>query len=396
MHLQTLPYFNALKILYFSLALCLVFLYFYFGFQGFDLVKIWQSFYQSDFYINYEGGFVRRGLDGQIIYKLSKMMSLNAVLMQKIYNLATFLIFIGFLGSFIKKYRPPFFALFSTSVVLLFVFYLGRGIRKDHILLIFFLLFCFKLTKKGNKIFIFFTVNFLFAIGSLIHELFFIISFFPAVFLLKNFTFKQENISAYLKSILFLLPSIVVFLFIFFFGLGNSVQEKTILESWKQIGVENIIFNAGIFDRSLYIWELGFTKNQYISFIVAVILHFAFVFIMIINDLKNRKLKINFCMLLILQYVVLLVLSIVAKDFSRWIFLCNFTAIAPIYILKRQRIYRDSELTKTFSFINKIYWFPYILFFINTMPHSGWSFNDYVVYNPVNIAYKIITKKPIF
>lgn len=377
-------------------ALVLVAFYIYFGFQGFDLAKIWNSFYQSDFYINYEGGFVRRGLEGQIIYNLSKTTSMNAVLIQKIYNLFSFLIFIGLLGYFMLKYRPPFFAVFSTSVLLLFVFYLGRGIRKDHILLIFFMLFCFELTKNRKRIFTFFAINLLFVFASLIHELFFIISFFPAVLLIKNFIFKEEKLSAYLRSALFLMPAAAVFLFIFFFGLGNVVQEHAIIDSWKQIGVDNIVFNSGIFDRSLYIWELGFTRNQYISFVAAVVLHFAFMFIMISNDLKNIKLRIYFYILSVLQYGVLLILSIVAKDFSRWIFLCNFTTLATIYILKQQRFYQDSESGKTFLIVHKIYWIPYILFFINTMPHSGWSFNDYVVYNPVNLMYKIITEKPIF
>lgn len=97
-----------------------------------------------------------------------------------------------------------------------------------------------------------------------------------------------------------------------------------------------------------------------------------------------------------LQYSVLLLLSIVAKDFSRWIFLCNFTTLIPIYILKKKSTYQSSESESSFLFFKKMYWIPYILFFINTMPHSGWSFNDYVVYNPVNLVYKIITEKPIF
>lgn len=378
-------------------ALVLIGFYFYFGFQGFDLMKIWNSFYQSDFYINYEGGFVRRGLDGQIIYELSKITSVNAVWIQKTYNLLFFLIFAALVGYFMLRYRPPFFLVFSTSILLLFVFYLGRGIRKDHILLVFFFLSCFEIVKRKNKTVAFITVNLLSIIASLIHELYFIVSFFPIVLLLKNFIFEKDQLSEYLRSALFLLPSALIFLIIFFFGLGHDDQQLAILKSWKQIGgVENILFNSGIFDRSLYIWELGFTRNQYISFLIAIMLHLVFMIIMVNNDLKNRKLKINFYILIGLQYGVLLLLSIVAKDFSRWIFLCNFTTLIPVYILKKKSTYQISEAENSFLFFKKIYWVPYILFFINTMPHSGWSFNDYVVYNPVNLVYKIITEKPIF
>lgn len=387
---------SMIKKIFAFFALVLIGFYFYFGFQGFNLMKIWNSFYQSDFYINYEGGFVRRGLDGQIIYELSKITSVNAVWIQKTYNLLFFLIFAALVGYFMLRYRPPFFVAFSTSILLLFVFYLGRGIRKDHILLVFFFLSCLEIVKRKNKTLAFLTVNLLSIVASLIHELYFIVSFFPIVLLLKNFIFEKDKLSEYLRSVIFLLPSTLFFLVIFFFGLGNSDQQLAILASWKQIGVKNVLFNSGIFDRSLYIWELGFTRNQYISFLIAIMLHFVFMLIMISNDLKNRKLKINFYILIGLQYGVLLLLSIVAKDFSRWIFLCNFTTLIPIYILKKKSTYQSSESESSFLFFKKIYWLPYILFFINTMPHSGWSFNDYVVYNPVNLVYKIITEKPIF
>ena len=283
---------SMIKKIFAFFALVLIGFYFYFGFQGFNLMKIWNSFYQSDFYINYKGGFVRRGLDGQIIYELSKVTSVNAVWIQKTYNLLFFLIFAALVGYFMLRYRPPFFVVFSTSILLLFVFYMGRGIRKDHILLVFFFLSGFEIVKRKNKTVAFITVNLLSIIASLIHELYFIVSFFPIVLLLKNFIFEKDQLSEYLRSALFLLPSALVFLIIFFFGLGNNDQELAILASWKQIGVENILFNSGIFDRSIYIWELGFTRNQYISFLIALMLHL--VFMMIILKKKSTYQRIHF------------------------------------------------------------------------------------------------------
>lgn len=389
--------YTVLKNIFAFFASIIILFYFYFGFKGFNPVKIWSSFYQSDLYINYEGGFMRRGLDGQLIYELSKFTSVNAMMIQKSYNLLFFLVFIGLTFYFYLKYKPPFFLLFSTSVLLLFIFYLGRGIRKDHILMIFFFLTCFEIVKRKSKLWTLIAINILFIVASLIHELFFIISFFPVVFLIKNFMFSQEQKSAYLKSVAALIPSTLVFFYIFFYGLGTLVQQTLILNSWKQIGVENIVFNSGIFDRSLYIWELGFTRNQYFSFFAAILCHFIFMVIIISNDLKNRQLKINFYILILLQYGVLILLSVVAKDFSRWIFLCNLTTLIPVYILKSETtLYPNENQDHSFPIFNKIAWLPYILFFINTMPHSGWSFNDYIVYNPVNLIYKIITNKPIF
>lgn len=283
--------------------------------------------------------------------------------------------------------------LFSTSVLLLFVFYVGRGIRKDHILLVCFFLICFQFLKKKSLTVHFIIINSLFIIGELLHELFFLISFFPIILLLKNFIFDSNN-KGYFKSALFLFPATAVFFYIFFFGLGDSIHENTILNSWKNLGISDLYFNAGIFNRSLYIWELGLTRNQYISFLAAIFLHFIFMIISITNDLKNRKLIFTFYALLCIQYGVILLLSIVAKDFSRWIFLCNFTTLISIYFLQKEIFAQQTkDSDSTFSFVGKLYWIPFILFFINTMPHSGWSFNDYIISNPLNHVYKIINGK---
>ncbi len=385
------------KSIFVFFAIVLIGFYFYFGFKGFDLSKIWKSLYHSDFYINYEGGFVRRGLDGEIIYLLAKTFHINSIFIQKIYNLIFFVVFGIMMLYFICKYKPPFFALFSTSVLLLYVFYIGRGLRKDHILMFFFFLSCFEMLKSKRKIYTILVINVLFIIATLVHELFFIISFFPTVLLLNNFTFGTERKSLnYIKPAISLLPATLVFLYIFFFGLGTVVEQQAILTSWKELGITTIAFNSGIFDRSLYIWELGFTRNQYISFLGAIVLHFIFMIVIISNDLKNKELKKTFYALIILQYAVLLALSAVAKDFSRWIFLCNLTILIPIYILKKQvDQYPAQQNDNYFSFLKKVSWVPYILFFINTMPHSGWNFNDYIVYNPVNVVYKIISNKHI-
>ena len=397
MNSKTLPFQSIARSVFVFLALLLVGFYFYFGFKGFDIAKIWKIFYQTDFYINYEGGFVRRGLDGQIIFELSKTFSIPGVLVQKIYNLLFFVLFWGCIMYFLLRYKPPFFLVFSTSILLLFVFYLVRGIRKDHILLVFFFFSCLEIIKRRKNTQTLIILNALGIIATLMHELFFIISFFPLVFLLKNLRFKDDNLLGYFKSALMLSPTFIVFLGVCLFGLGSQTQQEAILSSWAQLGVKNIVFNSGIFDRSLYLWELGFTRNQYISFFVAIALHFIFVLIFVSDDLKNKKLKVQFYYLIVLQYLVLFVLSAFAKDFSRWIFLCNFTTIIAIYILKKEvKNFQTEDIIPSFSFFKKVFWLPFILFFINTMPHSGWSFNDYVVYNPLNLVYKISKNKPIF
>ena len=57
------------------------------GFNNFNLALIWDSFFYSDFYFNYKSGFIRRGLDGAIIYYLASLTNFNPLILQKTINL---------------------------------------------------------------------------------------------------------------------------------------------------------------------------------------------------------------------------------------------------------------------------------------------------------------------
>ena len=82
----------------------------------------------GEWLINYEGGFVRRGLFGSIIYKLSYGLNINPFL---IVNILSFLIFISFLY-LLKDTRKYFSSLFLLSPIVSLAPLLGNYlVRKD-------------------------------------------------------------------------------------------------------------------------------------------------------------------------------------------------------------------------------------------------------------------------
>lgn len=384
-----------------GIALLFTLVFLYIGFNSFSYEGLSKMLYHSDFFINYEGGFVRRGLDGEFISLLSSLINVNPITLQKFYNLVFFLAFVVGTIFFLYKKKPPFYIMFSCSVLLLYIMYMGRGLRKDHIILCLFylllLIFKSRLFHETWKKIV--GINFILVLGILIHEIFFLIAFFPISIYLNWLYNQNKSLQGIVKNFLYILPSFFAFIIVSFFFAGNQEQESIILSFWKEKGLTDLYFNSGIFNKSLMIWDIGFSRNQYFSLALAIGLHFIFVWIGIGNDLKEKKQKNAFTTILVLQYIVLILLSITAKDFSRWVFLSNFTSIIFIYSVNPAVIpekdfcnWPSAVLEKS----RKLIYLSFALYFINTLPHSGWSFNDYVVYNPVNVVYKTLAGKKLF
>lgn len=356
-------------------------------------------FYHPDFFINYQGGFIRRGLDGEIIFQLSKLISLSPLLIQESYNGFTFILFLGVMGYFMIKKRPPFFVLCSLSIFILYAIYWDRGIRKDHIVLLLFFGIMAYIQKEHSSLKQILVVNFLMITGILMHEILFLLSFFPVV--LCYFAQADFKLKKALPKILILLPSAIVFALVSFVFPGSVAQQNQILQSWSSFSeLSGLVFSEGIIGSPLYLWKLGLTPMQIVAFFLLLFAHFIFVGIGIGNSLKTLTQKRMFATILLLQYGMIVLLSMVAVDYSRWIFMGNLTAVAFVYLYKDKRPLHHQSGKKTtpfFSGLRRVYFVPFILYFIVTMPHSGWNGMDSIVkFNPINLMSKVISGKRLF
>lgn len=338
---------------------------------------------------------MRRGLDGEMIYLTSKFLNINPILIQKVYNAIFFIIFIICIIYFFIKNRPPFYVMFSMSVLLLYLYYLNRGIRKDHILFVLFLFNLFIIKKTRTEWLSFILQNCILILGILIHEIFLIITIFPLL-LINNLKYNEAlSLKEGIKIFSYFAPSYIIFIIVALFFPGDSIQKIEILNSWKQLGVaeNSFAFNPGIFEAPQYIWKFGITFNQYIFFLIIYLIHFSFVAITIVNALPEKQLKTIFILILILQYGASIFLSIVATDHSRWVFFANITSIFTIYFI-RNNIKVSEKLTFPngfYSMVKKIGFMSYILFFFASIGHGGWhGVDDYIKSHPINLVHKIL------
>ena len=160
--------------------------------------------------VNYEGGFVRRGLIGQLLLYVHEnhYIAVNKIIILVCMFLYLFLLL--YLIALTKKDFPIEIILspLLMGMPVLTEFFVRYDIL-GLIIFIFILRICF---LNINFFTMFFLVNLIYIISILINETFLFYTFL-AIFLifLKKFTVKNNFYIGAFKSILFLLPSINVF-----------------------------------------------------------------------------------------------------------------------------------------------------------------------------------------
>jgi len=319
-----------------------------------------ESWNITEFLINYEGGFVRRGFLGEIIlyiYNFTGIKPYSTIIFISISAYITLVWF--FVKSFIKNGY--------TLFILPFVFFLGNPIitdfliRKDVLLILIFILTIYLSLKKskGNLI----LVNLSFILGLLIHEG---IGFFcfPILFLILNTrnrsTYNFNWYKTTIISFLQVLPSIIVFLCVLHFK-GSLETASRIWDSWKPIRFSNQA--EGNTTIPAAIDGISWTLKQGLSLTINTLKNFdnliyapiawciiiVTIYYILTNTSKlNFKLlnyeptknfnRLNISNILILQLLVVMPLFILGWDYGRWIFYWVTSSFAIILLVPEEKI----------------------------------------------------------
>lgn len=197
--------------------------------------NLFDTFEYSEFLINFQGGFVRRGLLGEILYQVYSLFSNPAISIISLISIicftAFFLVLIFFLYKF-YKHKYCWWILFSP-LFLGFTYYI---VRKDYILYCVLIgtLYLLRNVRPSTTIRLF--AGMLITLGLFFHEAF-IFWGFPiyALLLLSKPHHKL------LRWALIIIPLLVVILFSFF--KGSPEVSNQIVESWSSIIQGNALKN---------------------------------------------------------------------------------------------------------------------------------------------------------
>lgn len=304
--------------LFFSLILCVYVLTLFF------FARHWHGWIIGDWLLNYQEGFIRRGLSGYLMINLSQLFNtpLNFTVMW--IQVGIYLAYMGVLLFILKNKKITFWylLLLVSPVTLLFpVLEPETAGRKEIILFLIFGLYtlCLKheLLKSDFKLFLFSISLF---IATLFHELvfFYIPYFILAAYL--NSRLKNEPFGFY-KSILVISGSVIAFALLFIFGqpingpaLCNGLLQKGLPDNICQ-GILSFPPDFGISELFEHANENQYLRNFSISLLMASIPFFIF-----IRFSKDYFFTLkNFILVMGSLFLFSLPLFFLGIDWGRWI-----------------------------------------------------------------------------
>jgi len=318
----------------------------------------------TDWLINYEGGFVRRGLLGQIVFELSKLLNIQIKFLILIFQISIYLIYFILFFLLLSKIETNFFWLLIIFSPISFLYPMAElealG-RKDIFVITSFLIFSIINYRSFSSLL--FSFIFIFTLSCLIHEItFFYIFHYLFVFYVKNKIFINQklNIKHYLVS--FLSLGVLLYLNLY---LHNFVIIEDIVNSYNY---ENLTALSGSFSHISPTIDSVFFKT-FSKINIVTIARYGFLilistipfiyFIKIKSDYENKY--FNFQNIFISNILLSIPLYLLIFDWGRVIYInYNFFIIIIIFIFNSNLI-NTKYLQKKLEVISK----PIkILFFI--------------------------------
>ena len=381
------------------------------------------NFYKNRFYdnswtvgewlISYAGGFVRRGLPGEIIHFISSKYLLSPILLVwlsslfAIVSLATLLFFLC------KELFDKSFLL--SQLVILAPISEDYLVRKDAFIVLLYglaLLFLKNFYhKKFNRIATLVSVNFVSIITIFSHESYGIWGL-PSLLLIFYFIERSNKITfkkSIIKGLLSLTPSFLSFLLCWVYK-GNIDQSLSIHQSWQYLS--NILPSEGSLSELKpmgAIAAIGYESSRVYStsllsqFNLLIFWHpgmwlltifFAMrLFIGKKKDLNQRGKRLIICFQLLAFLPMFLFV-----DIGRWIFMwitssvLLFSFLSQTFgirklLLHSSRLKGSNILPKIIPEFSSFKNYNRMLLFIG-LPHCCWSVGRYLVSNPIGFSVK--------
>ena len=334
--------------------------------------------------INYQGNFTRRGLIGEIVFKLGIFLDLHIRFLIFIIQCFFYIIFYYLIYKFYKNFNLDFIfvlALFSPLFLIYPLAELESLGRLEIILLVVFLSYSLSVKKNCKVYFLYFYV--IIPLLILIWEpSIFYLSFFVLIYI---FNLEKINLSKIIKKIFVIIFPAITTLFIIFFFKQSSEENKIMCEALLEFYNQKCYMGLKAPPQSMKVGILEvhhlFGKEgtltgtiNFLRFILVFIVgNMPLLLVASFSKFNKRKVssfffkKFNVLNLLIIINFSTFVIFYLAIDWGRWIhILYSMSLIFIIYLVKEKIIFYDNKsLYKTLSFIKKLNKNILILIFIS-------------------------------
>ena len=315
----------------------------------------------AEWLINYQGGFGRRGLLGELFTQLSLIFDYP---IRKIILYFLYVIFISYyllIYLFFRNIKTNYIIIISLLSPLFILSPLAElealG-RKDILIPLFFLFYC-NLYNRLNLFGLSLILLLFYTILLLTHE----VSIFYLPFFYLLLTFKIEKLTIY-KIITLIFIALIFFVIIYI--LSNSAHSpeaiKIMCERMKNILNDKCGMGAYVLNRSLKhnIAELGGLNSIHLirNFFIFILGYSALIILIQsskFNESKNNILNkfFNLKLLIFLTFLPTLIPFTIAVDWGRW-FNLSYTMLILFYFfcIKNEKIFLN-ENSKIINYLTK-------------------------------------------
>ena len=340
------------------------------------------AYEMGDWLINYQGGFVRKGLIGEFFFQVHKFVNLNPALLILFFIIFLYLSYYFVIAKFLNKIvfdRIILLVLFSPIAFFFPVFNSKASARKEILFFSVLSLLCYFLPKIDKKYF-FYIYATLFIFLGLSYEgfvFYYIYLIIPYLFIVQPQ--KVAEIKFFLLGSFFIV-SLIIFLTFNFHGSSNHVDA--ICNSIKNFAnPQCTTFGQIAFlkhDLSVYLAEKFNTKINYLDpnsvfpnfvtkFIIVYFVFFLICFspIFLLYKRSSSSIlifnqKINFVFFLIIPIVTTLPIYIIGMDWGRYLHISYLSSLIIFLFLinnnlitykSREENYENNSIFKKIIFI---------------------------------------------
>ena len=335
----------------------------------------------SEWLINYQGGFTKRGIIGEVCFQIAKYFNLELRDLIYLFQISIIGVYYVLIYNFIKKISFKYFLIliiFSPIFLLYPLAELEVLGRKEIFIFIGFIIFLTLNSRKvGDKKDIYYVI-FILPILILIWEpVIFYAPFFLTAFIIK---YELNSLFKIFKFIILFLPAILISLYIAL----NPINEENHLilsNSLKEnFGEECYMSCALLLSKSTI--KSQFTANFplynpviFIRYFLVILIGFGPLFLLsknskIVNKIIFKNFFSNFLILLILLISPIIILFAMGSDWGRWV---NITyTFACLFFI---HLYKNNFVKINFNFFEKYKLFKNknILIFIFIVFCFGWN-----------------------
>ena len=303
----------------------------------------------SEWIINYEGGFTKRGSIGQISIYLSNIFDLQlrfTILLFQIFIVGLYFLLLHYFFSNLKLNNIIIFSIFSPIFILYPIAEIEVLARKETFLFCFFLFYLF--IKNTNYRHIYKIV--VLPLTVLIWEP--VVFFFPFWFIIDFIEDKQKNIFKYfLNSFLYYVPATLIATFIAFNPIseeGHNQMVNFLINNFNErcyMSCDLLLHKSSIYAQFHDVIIL-FNFERIVRYLLIIFIGFGPLIILLSY---SKFYKLNSLTFSIIVSIPIIILFLMMTDWGRVVnMFYTFSILTILYLYKKNQIKIEKKITENF------------------------------------------------